>query len=176
MPKLSKAKQQAIRELLRFQGASDKMADVILRAAQAETAQEGASANRAMQQQLLEHLKEQKKQGIKFGRADILEFLGREFDDELPSEFEQLVDEPKPKQKRSPAPKYRRPLPPIVGELVIPEQTTVGELAALLDQTKFQIHADLLGLGVSLNSKQTPEYEIITKVARLHGFIAKRTA
>lgn len=173
MPKLSKEKEQAIKELLRFQGCSDKMAARILRAAQAETAQEGAAATKAMQQQLLVELKEQKKRGIRFSRADILEALGRD-DDELPSEFELLVDEPEPKQKRNPPPRYRAPLPPVVGEMIIPEQTTVSELAALLHQTKFQIHADLLGLGVSLDSNQTPDYKTITRVARIHGYIAKR--
>lgn len=175
MPKLTKEKQQAIKELLRFQGCSDKMAARILQAAQAETRQEGMAATRAMQKQLLEELKEQKKRGIRFSRADILEALGRD-DDELPSEFELLVDELEPKQKRRPAPGEPPPLPPVVGEMVIPEQTTVGELAALLDQTKFQIHVDLLRLGVSLDSNQTPDYEIITRVARIHGYIAKRAA
>lgn len=175
MPKLSKEKEQAIKELLRMQGCSDKMAARILRAAQAETAQEGAAATRAMQRQLLEQLKEQKKRGIRFSRADILEFLGRD-DDELPSEFELLVDEPKPKQKRSRAPQSRAPLPPVVGEIVIPGQTTVGELAALLGQTKFQMLADLLKLNVDLNTNQTPDFETITRLVRMYGYIAKRPA
>jgi hypothetical protein len=176
MPKLSKEKEQAIRELLRFQGASDKMADTILQAAQAETEQEGASATKAMHQQLLEELREQKRKGIKFGRADILEFLGQD-EDVLPPEFEQLVDEPRGKQKGSPGrPRFRAPLPPVIREIVIPEQTTVAELAALLEQTKFQILADLLMLNVDLDTNQTPDYKTIAKVARMHGYIAKRPA
>lgn len=173
MPKLSKEKEEVLRELLRFQGCSDKMADKILRATQAETREEGESANKAMQQQLLEELREQKKKGTKFGRADILEALGRD-DDELSPEFEELVDEPRAKRRRSREARPGPRLPPVVGEMVIPEQTTVAELAKLLGETKFQILADLLELNVDLNTNQTPDYKTITKVARMHGYVAKR--
>ena len=68
------------------------------------------------------------------------------------------------------------PLPPIVGELVIPKPTTVSDLARLLNQKPFQIIADLIGLGVFANVKQTLDFEVISKVARKYGFIAKRVA
>ena len=64
--------------------------------------------------------------------------------------------------------------PPI--EIIIPEQTTVADLATLLHQPKFQIVADLMKLNVFLTISQTPDYETITKVALLHGYIAKRPA
>jgi hypothetical protein len=66
--------------------------------------------------------------------------------------------------------------PQIVGEVVIPEETTVEGLAALLHQTKFQIVADLMKLKVYLTIYQTPDYETIAKVARMYGYIAKRAA
>ena len=90
MKKLSKEDEAAIREVLRLQGLSDKSADKMLRHIQAASEVEAASTAKDMRQDLLERLREQKKQGIKFDRADILEFLGQD-DDELPPEFEELL-------------------------------------------------------------------------------------
>jgi len=61
-------------------------------------------------------------------------------------------------------------------EIVIPEETTVGELASLLHQTRFRIVADLMKLNVFLTIDQTPDYETICKIAQKYGYIAKRAA
>jgi hypothetical protein len=90
MPKLSKDDEAAIREVLLLQGFSDKTAHKILRHVQAASEVEAAATDKEMCQDLLERLREQKKQGVKFCRADILEFLGQD-DDELPPEFEELL-------------------------------------------------------------------------------------
>ena len=64
------------------------------------------------------------------------------------------------------------PSPPI--ELVIPEHTTVEEFAALLHQTRFRIVGDLMKLNIFMTVEKIPDYETITKVALIHGFIAMR--
>lgn len=79
-------------------------------------------------------------------------------------------------QPRQPSPQSDVSPPPVVGEIVIPEQTNVEDLATLLHQKKFQIVADLMRLGVFLTVYQIPDYEVITKIARLYGYIAKRAA
>jgi Translation initiation factor IF-2, N-terminal region len=68
------------------------------------------------------------------------------------------------------------PLPPVIGELVIPESASVLHLARLLSQKPFQIVADLMQLGVFATVKQTLDFEVISSVARKYGFIAKRAA
>ena len=73
-----------------MQGFSDKSADKVLRHIQAGSEAEATSTAKEMRQDLLERLREQKKRGIRFGRADILEFLGQD-EDELPPEFEELL-------------------------------------------------------------------------------------
>ena len=83
----------------------------------------------------------------------------------------QPLHEPKHPSLPRPVP---APLPPIVGELVIPEQTSVSDLAKLLGQKPFAIVADLLRLGIFANVTQTLDFQIISRVARKHGFIAKR--
>lgn len=68
------------------------------------------------------------------------------------------------------------PLPPIVGEIVVPWQTTVSKLAAILGQKPLQIIADVLQLGFFVSAKDLLTYEIVSCVARKYGFIAIRTA
>jgi hypothetical protein len=68
------------------------------------------------------------------------------------------------------------PLPPIVGELVIPTQTTVSDLAKLLSEKPFRIIADLMGLGVFATVEQALDFKTISSIARKYGFIAKRAA
>lgn len=65
-------------------------------------------------------------------------------------------------------------LPPIIGELIVQEPTTVGQLAALLKAKPFQIIADLMQWGVFATIKQEIEFAIVLRVARKYGFIAKR--
>jgi len=67
-------------------------------------------------------------------------------------------------------------LPPVIGEIVIPQPTLVGELAGLLKQKPFQIVADLMQFGVFANVNQALDFDIISSVARKYGFIEKRAA
>ena len=73
-----------------------------------------------------------------------------------------------------PLPRSDGPFLPFVRDIVIPEQTTVEELAVLLHLSKFRIIADLMKLNVFLTISQTPDYETIIKVAQMHGHVAKR--
>lgn len=63
---------------------------------------------------------------------------------------------------------------PVIGELLIPEGTSVVQLAMLLDQKPFRIMADVLRLGLFVTIDQVLSFEIIALVARKYGFIAKR--
>jgi hypothetical protein len=99
----------------------------------------------------------------------------------LPEGCKDLIDTLKlkphddPKHPSPPRP-VAAPLPPIVGELVIPEQTSVSDLARLLSQKPFQIVADLMQFGIFATFKQTLDFQTISSVARKYGFIAKRAA
>ena len=65
-------------------------------------------------------------------------------------------------------------LPPITGEILLPEGTSVAEFAALLGQKPFKIVADLMGLGIFANVKQLVDFEAMRKVARKYGYLVKR--
>ncbi len=64
--------------------------------------------------------------------------------------------------------------PPITGDIVVAGNTTVGQLAELLEQKPFQIIADLMQLGVFATVKQVIGFEAILKVARKYGYAAKK--
>jgi hypothetical protein len=100
MPKFSKNKKKIIGGLLQEMGCSESMTDVILRSAQAETEQEGISATKDLHRVLLENLRQQQKQGIRFGEADLQEFLGQ---DEIPPEFQELLKNNKSLTKAEPS-------------------------------------------------------------------------
>jgi hypothetical protein len=90
-----------------------------------------------------------------------------------------LIDASKLKPCHGPklqSPSHPAPLPPIIGELVIPEWTTVSALARLLGQKPFQIIADLIQLKIMATVNNKIEFEVSSKVARKYGFIAKRAA
>jgi hypothetical protein len=88
MPKFSKNKKKVIGELLHETDCSKAMNGALLRAAGAETKQEGIAANRELQRVLLEDLKRQIKAGARFGKADLQELLGQ---DRIPPEFQELL-------------------------------------------------------------------------------------
>jgi hypothetical protein len=67
-------------------------------------------------------------------------------------------------------------LPAITGEIVIREETSVTKLAALLDLTPFQVVADVMELGLFVSVKDSLSFEVVSKVARKHGFFAIRAA
>ena len=64
--------------------------------------------------------------------------------------------------------------PPITGELLVSEPTTVGKLAELLSQKPASIIADLMQLGVFASVNQAVSFAVISKVARKYGYAAKR--
>jgi hypothetical protein len=73
-------------------------------------------------------------------------------------------------------PKKAAPLPPVKGEIIIPVQTTVSQLGALLSQKPTLIIADLMEMGVFAGASQLLGFETICRVARRYGFIAKKAA
>jgi len=111
---------------------------------------------------LMDVLKLKPKQPLPYVPAHLIDLLKRE---------PQLLKF-KPEQ---PLPHNPAPLPPILGEIAVPMQTTVSKLAALLGQNPLQIVADVLQLGFFVSTKQLLSFEIISSVARKYGFIAIKT-
>ena len=68
------------------------------------------------------------------------------------------------------------PLPPVTAQLVIPDQTTVSQLAALLGQKPFNIIADVMQLGVFAFVDQVLDFTTISCVARKYGYLAIKPA
>jgi hypothetical protein len=66
--------------------------------------------------------------------------------------------------------------PPVLRQIVIPAETTVAQLAALLEQRVVQIVDDVMALGFFVGTEDALSFEIITSVARKHGFMAIRGA
>ena len=67
-------------------------------------------------------------------------------------------------------------LPPIKGEIVVPDQATVSQIATLLGQKPFVIIADLMLIGVFAGVAQVLGFEAVSRVARKYGFIARKAA
>ncbi len=67
-------------------------------------------------------------------------------------------------------------LPAIKGELSVSERTTVKQLAALLGEKPFKIIADAMELGTFATVDQPLGFEVVTRIARKHGYTAKRKA
>jgi translation initiation factor IF-2-like protein len=67
-------------------------------------------------------------------------------------------------------------LPAIKGDLLVPEHTTVRQLAALLGQEPFKIIADAMEMGLFVTVNQPLGFEAISRIARKYGYTAKRTA
>ena len=65
-------------------------------------------------------------------------------------------------------------LPPVVGEIVVSAETTAAQLAVLLGRQPFQIVADVMELGLFVGAEDPLSFEIISSVARKHGFFAIR--
>ena len=81
--------------------------------------------------------------------------------------------EPKHPSTQHPAPAPAM-LPPIVGELVFPNQTTVRGLARLLKQKPFQIIKHLMGLECLRPLIRCLISRLSSSIARKYGFIAKK--
>lgn len=67
-------------------------------------------------------------------------------------------------------------LTPVSGNVVIPEHTTVLQLASILHQKPVQIIADLMELGMFAIVTQELAFDTIAKVAQIHGCVARRAA
>ena len=95
----------------------------------------------------------------------------------LPKGCKDLIDVRKLKDEHTAAPQKQfipKPLPPVIGELVIPGNLSVADLAALLKQKPFHVIADLMAIGVFANLNQKVEFDAMSKVARKYGYIARR--
>jgi len=67
-------------------------------------------------------------------------------------------------------------LSPLASQIVVPPETTAAQVAALLGLKPFQIVADVLELGFFVTAKEPLSFEIISSVARKHGFLAIKAA
>jgi len=97
----------------------------------------------------------------------------------LPEGCKDLIDVLRLKEKsgleaKDLARKSSSTLPPIIGEIVIPEHTTVSQLASLLNLKPFQIVADLMEIGVFANVHHELTFTAIARIARRHGYTAKQ--
>jgi len=64
----------------------------------------------------------------------------------------------------------------IKGQIFVPPGTTVERLTTLLGQKPFQIIADLMKIGVFATMNSLLDFKTISKVARMHGFLAIMSA
>jgi hypothetical protein len=80
-----------------------------------------------------------------------------------------------PRDSRPPAlPVKPAPLPPVTGELLVPDRISVPKLAVAVGKKPFQIVADLMEAGVFATVEQELNFEAISKVVRKYRFRAKR--
>jgi translation initiation factor IF-2 len=103
------------------------------------------------------------------GCKDLIDVLKRK-----PHPISATSCQPQHKKFKPTHPLLKHPVPPVVGELVIPAPASVSELAKLLGQKPFKIIADVMELGFFVSAKQSLSFEIVSSVARKYGFIAKR--
>jgi len=118
---------------------------------------------------LIDVLKLKPKQQSPQHPAHLVDILKLKFD------FLKLMPQVLKLKPKPHSPQHPAPLPPLVGEIVIPEQTSASQLAALLGQKASEIIADVMQLGFFVTAKPL-DFKIISSVARKYGFIAKRAA
>jgi hypothetical protein len=94
----------------------------------------------------------------------------------LPDGCKDLIDVFKPKAEKKQSQKPTDTMPTIIGEVTIPEQASVGQLANLLGQHPSRIIVDLLEFGVYSCVTTQLEFRAIYKVARKYGYRAKIAA
>ena len=104
------------------------------------------------------------------GCKDLIDVLN------LPREGgEYFIDVSKLKPQVFKFPQGKLPAQPLIlEELVIPKGISVAHFAELLGKKLFRIIADLMELGVFATANQSVSFEILCKVARKYGFIAKK--
>jgi hypothetical protein len=83
------------------------------------------------------------------------------------------LEEQLPAAEGSP-PSAPSPPPPVTGEMTLPAQMTVKDLAAVLSGDPFHIIADLAEVGVFATANQLLEFETMSKVVRKYGFRARK--
>jgi hypothetical protein len=86
----------------------------------------------------------------------------------LPDGQKNLADVPK--YKPNPA-----PVRLIIAELAVPDWMTVRELASALKLKPHRIVADFMELGMYATINYKVTFDMIEKVLRKYGYIAKRT-
>ena len=91
----------------------------------------------------------------------------------LPQGCKDLIDVLKPGLPLAP---MQPSLPPIIGELFIPGKISARELATLLGQRPFHIMTDLMQLGIFHFVEDLLDFDIVSKVARKYGLIARLAA
>ncbi|HEV2392761.1 MAG TPA: hypothetical protein VG146_10410 [Verrucomicrobiae bacterium] len=67
-------------------------------------------------------------------------------------------------------------MPPIVGEVVVEDGMTARQLATVLKRSPYKVVADLMEAGVLATPGYQIPFDLISKVARKYGYLAKRTA
>ena len=93
----------------------------------------------------------------------------------MPDGCKNLTDVPKPAPKSKPAPvPLQQPLPPIIGEIAVPEWMTARQLADVLKQKPFKIMADLMEIKVMVTLNMPIPIDVIAKVARKYGFTVRK--
>jgi hypothetical protein len=65
-------------------------------------------------------------------------------------------------------------LPAIIGEIVVPEHTTVSQLASLLNLKPFQLVSELMQLGIFAQVHQELTFTAIARITRKYGYTAKQ--
>jgi hypothetical protein len=66
------------------------------------------------------------------------------------------------------------PLPALGGEIVVPKQATVAQLASILQRKPYQIIATLMQMGVFANVHQELDFDTLAKVIRNYGYTARK--
>ena len=82
---------------------------------------------------------------------------------------------PKVKQRRKPTVTTIQ-LPPIVGELTLPDMMPLGELADALKQNTAKVVASFRQFGMVVDLHTMVPFEFVANVIRLYGFTAKKAA
>lgn len=67
-------------------------------------------------------------------------------------------------------------LPPVTGQIVVSGESTAEQLAALLAAKTSDIVGDVMQLGFFVSAQDPLSFEIISSVARKHGYLAIRAA
>lgn len=95
----------------------------------------------------------------------------------LPEGCKDLIDllQPKACSPAKPPSDVPANLPPVIGEITIPAYTTVAELSQMIQVTKWQLISDLMAENIFVTLHQLIPFEVASRLARKHGYLAKST-